>query len=332
MPRETRPRANALATPSAPPELRDRRKALIGRAAGIFDVGHREAEALLSFPRRQSVRINPLAGRSRAEIEKDLAPFAAGLRKIEWMEGAYHLDLARTEALPNQLFERGELFIQNASSFLPVLALEPKPGERILDLCASPGGKSSLIAALTGNAAELWLNDGIATRLPKLKEVVDLLHVRTRSITAHPGQFIDRHLEGPFDRILIDAQCTGEGMIDLARRESYRHWSYQRVQKYSMLQRKMLIAAHKLLKPGGVMVYSTCTFSPEENEVPVAHLIRHRGDMRLEPIDLPVPELIPARRDWNGQDFGAAMTLARRVKPSTFLEGFFLARLRKVPG
>jgi 16S rRNA (cytosine1407-C5)-methyltransferase len=305
---------------------------LISRTGRIFDVSDREAEALLSFSRRQSVRINPLASRPPAEIEKDLAVFGAGLRKIEWIEGAYHLDLGRSEELPRELFDRGELFIQNASSFLPVLALEPKPGERILDLCASPGGKSSLIAALTRNAAELWLNDGIATRLPKLKEVVELLHVRTHSITAHPGQFIDRHLDGPFDNILIDAQCTGEGMIDLNRRESYRYWSYERVQKYSMLQRKMLIAAHKLLKPGGVMVYSTCTFSPEENEVPVAHLLKHRSDMRLESIDLPVPELIPARRDWNGQDFGHAMTLARRVKPSTFLEGFFLARLRKAAG
>jgi len=180
-----------------------------------------------------------------------------------------------------------------------------------LDLCAAPGGKTSHIAALTGNRAEIWANDALPARLPKLNEVLGLLHVRTASVTAHPGQFIDRFLEGPFDRILIDAQCTGEGMIDLRRAATLRYWSMERVVEYSRLQRKMLMAASRLLKPGGVLVYSTCTLAPEENEASVNHLLTHAPDMSLEPIVDP------------------SLTMACRVSPSRFMEAFFVARLRK---
>lgn len=302
---------------------------LIARTAKVFAVSERAAEDILSTPRRQSVRINPLAKRSVDAIKADLEPFADGLIPIDWMAGGYHLDLAEGVSLPERFFESGELFIQNASSFLPVLALDPQPGERILDLCAAPGGKSTHIAALTANKAELWLNDGIETRLPKLREVVELLHVRAHAINAHPGQFIERHLEPGFDRILIDAQCGGEGMIDLNVKSSARFWSMERVEKYSMLQRKMLMAAHKLLKPGGTIVYSTCTFAPEEDEVPVNHLIKHREDMSLEEIEIDAPGLTPARSDWEGVRFEPGLTKARRVLPSPHMEGFFVAKLKK---
>lgn len=302
---------------------------LIARTAKVFAVNERAAKDILSTPRRQSVRINPLAHRPVEAIKANLEPFSQGLIPIDWMEGGYHLDLAEGVSLPARFFENGELFIQNASSFLPVLALDPQPGERILDLCAAPGGKSTHIAALTANEAELWLNDGIETRLPKLREVVRLLHADAHAITAHPGQFIERHLEGPFDRILIDAQCGGEGMIDLNVKSTARFWSMERVEKYSMLQRKMLMAAHKLLKPGGTLVYSTCTFAPEEDEVPVNHLVKHREDMSLEDIAIDAPGLTPARGDWDGVRFAPELKKARRVLPSPHMEGFFLAKLKK---
>ena len=309
---------------------RDKRKLLIQRTSAVFGIPGHEAEAMMSLPRRQSVRINPLSCRSHAEIEADLAPFTDWLIPIDWLDGAFHLDPPQGKSLPQTLFERGDLFIQNASSLLPVVEMDPQPGERILDLCASPGGKSSLIAALTDNKAELWLNDGIPQRIGKLNEVVTLLNVRAVAITSHPGQFIDRELEGQFDRILIDAQCTGEGMINITQRSSYQYWSFDRVIKYSILQRKMLMSASKLLKPGGTLVYSTCTFSPEENESPLSFLLKHNGTMRMAPMDLKLPELIPARQRWQNETFHHSVGLARRVKPSTFFEGFFCAKLRKV--
>ncbi|MCC5996434.1 MAG: RsmB/NOP family class I SAM-dependent RNA methyltransferase [Oceanicaulis sp.] len=306
-----------------------RRQQFLTRTARVFDAPEAAAEALMSQGRRQSLRFNPLAGVSRAGFEAGLAPWKAGLTPIEWCDGAWHLDLAQGETLPDHLFSSGQAFIQNASSFIPALALDPQPGERILDLCAAPGGKTSHIAALTGNAAEIWANDALPARLPKLREVLDLLHVRTQAVTGHPGQFIDRFLEGPFDRILIDAQCTGEGMIDLRRPASWRYWSLERITEYSRLQRKMLTAASKLLKPGGVLVYSTCTLAPEENELPVHTLLSRAPDMTLEPVDIAAPGLVPARTRWENEAFDPRLAHARRVMPSRFLEAFFVARFRK---
>jgi 16S rRNA C967 or C1407 C5-methylase (RsmB/RsmF family) len=306
-----------------------RRQQFLTRAARVFDVPEGVAEALMSQGRRQSLRFNPLSGTPLSEFEAQLAPWGEALIPVDWCEGAWHLDLAPGKALPEHFFSSGQAFIQNASSFVPALALDPQPGERILDLCAAPGGKTSHIAALTANEAEIWANDALPARLPKLNEVLGLLHVRTASVTAHPGQFIDRHLEGPFDRILIDAQCTGEGMIDLRRPVTLRYWSMERVVEYSRLQRKMLMAAAKLLKPGGVLVYSTCTLSPEENEASVNHLLSHAPDMSLEPIEIAAPGLIPARTRWEKESFDPSMTMACRVSPSRFMEAFFVARLRK---
>jgi tRNA (cytosine49-C5)-methyltransferase len=306
-----------------------RRQQFLTRAARVFDVPEGVAEALMSQGRRQSLRFNPLSGASRSDFAAQLSPWGDALIPIDWCQDAWHLDLEAGKALPDQLFSSGQAFIQNASSFVPVLALDPQPGERILDLCAAPGGKTSHIAALTGNQAEIWANDALPARLPKLIEVLNLLHVRTASVSAHPGQFIDRFLEGPFDRILIDAQCTGEGMIDLRRAATLRYWSMERVVEYSRLQRKMLMAASRLLKPGGVLVYSTCTLAPEENEASVNHLLTHAPDMSLEPIEIAAPGLIPARTRWEGESFDPSLTMACRVSPSRFLEAFFVARLRK---
>lgn len=235
---------------SRPARRDDKRRRIIARVAAVFDLSAARAEALLTGGRRQSLRINPLAGVAVAEVDRQLADLGDALRPIPWCAGAYHIVGDKGLVSASEPCRRGLAFIQNASSFLPVLALDPQPGDAILDMCAAPGGKSSHIAALTGNRARLWLNDGIAARLRKLHEVVELLRVETEAITAIPAQYLDKELDRRFDRILLDAQCSGEGMIDLADRQSYRYWTPERIEKYSMLQRKMLMVAHKLLKPG----------------------------------------------------------------------------------
>ncbi|MBL4692383.1 MAG: hypothetical protein JKY92_03540, partial [Magnetovibrio sp.] len=104
-----------------------------------------------------------------------------------------------------------------------------------------------------------------------------------------------------------------------------------RVIKMSFLQQKMLSAAWKVLKPGGVLVYSTCTFGPEENEGPVARLLKHNEDVLIDDIDLDIPGRAPGLKSWNGQRYPDDLEKAVRVSPSPFLEGFFVCRLRKKP-
>ncbi len=215
---------------------------------------------------------------------------------------------------------------------MPALALGPEPGEDILDICAAPGGKASHIAAITDNHARLWLNDGIRSRLRKLREVVDLLGVRYERMTAIPAQYLDKEISKTFDRILLDAQCSGEGMIDISRSDSCRFWSIERIEKYSHLQKKMLTVACKLLKPGGTLVYSTCTFAPEENEMVINHILKHRDDMCVKPIFIAISNMYPGRTTWRGERLHESLGHARRIMPSEYMEGFFVCKLRKTEG
>jgi len=312
------------------------RKTYLGRLRKIFGVREDVAEHLASIKLKSSIRINALSPLGGDEILAQLQDFGAELDPIEWCPGAYHLLSDKRALAEHDLFQNGHVYIQNASSLIPALALDPQPGDRILDVCAAPGGKTSHIQALAGGGAIITANDAMKPRLAKLEEVITTFHVPNTQITNFEGQFIDRHLEETggerFDRILLDAQCSGEGMLDLSHSGALRFWSEERVIKMSYLQQKMLTAAWKILKPGGVLVYSTCTFGPEENEGPVARLLKHNKDAVIEPIDLPIPGRLPGLKSWSGQTFPDSLEHAIRICPSPFLEGFFVCRLRKVEG
>ena len=306
-----------------------KRALFLERLARIFSVSLGEAEQIASTPVGRSVRINRLAPRNRDAIEADLIATGAALEPVGWCPDAWHLHSDKAALVDSALFEAGEIYLQNASSFAPSLALEPAPGQRILDLCAAPGGKALHIAALAGGEAALHLNDGIPARVKKLETVLAQFHARPEAITGHPAQYADKFIEGPFDRILIDAQCTGEGMVDLSAPAPLRFWSMERIAKYSRLQQRMIMSAWKLLKPGGVLVYSTCTYAPEEDEAPVSHLLQHRADAMAEPIPLDLPRAQAGLTRWDGRSFHEGVAHARRIRASAQMEGFFLARVRK---
>ncbi|HEY9163771.1 MAG TPA: RsmB/NOP family class I SAM-dependent RNA methyltransferase [Magnetovibrio sp.] len=309
------------------------RKVYLERLSKIFGVRVAEAERLASTQLQSSIRINTLSPLSVADIKQRLDDFGAQLQPIPWCEGSYHLLSDKRALAESALFQEGHIYIQNASSLIPALAMQPQAGERILDVCAAPGGKTAHIQALAGGEAEIIANDAMQPRLKKLEEVLGMFHVNHAQITNYQGQFIDRAAVenewGQFDRILLDAQCSGEGMLDLSHASALRFWSVERVIKMSYLQQKMLTSAWKVLKPGGVLIYSTCTFGPEENEGPVARHLKHHLDAKIEPIDLDIPGRTSGLKSWGDQRFPEDLVHAIRVLPSEFLEGFFVCRLRK---
>lgn len=312
-----------------PSEAR-RRERFLARAASVWGLRVEEAGARLSAPRRSSVRVNPLRGRAAAEIAADLSALTA-VEPVPWCSDAFHLLGDKRAVTDSSLHAGGEIYVMNAASLIPALALTPEPGEDILDVCAAPGGKTAHIAALTGNRARITANDSIKPRINKLKEVIDLLGVKVTEVTSHPGQYLDKFVTASFDRILLDAQCSGEGMMDLSRGDALRFWSPERIEKMSRLQQRMLVAAFKRLRPGGVLVYSTCTIAPEENEAPIDHLLRHFPAAAVEPVAVTIPEARPGLRRWQGREYHPGLENALRVVPSPFLESFFVCRIRKAP-
>lgn len=310
-----------------PSETR-RRDRFLARAAAVWGLRPEDAARRLTGERRSSLRINPLAGRPVAEIRRDIEAVAE-LAPVAWCPDAYHIlgdKRAVTESAPHAA---GEVYVMNASSLIPALALDPRPGEDILDVCSAPGGKAAHIAALTGNQARLRVNDSLKPRIRKLQEVIELLKVDVVSVTDHPGQYLDKLVTEDFDRILLDAQCSGEGMADLGRPDALRFWSLERVEQMSRLQQRMLVAAFKRLRPGGVLVYSTCTIAPEENEAPVDHLVRHHPAAVVEPIELAIPEAAPGLARWEGRDYDPGLRNALRVVPGPYMESFFVCRIRR---
>lgn len=295
-----------------------------------------EDDVLETFgPRREaSGRINRLRvlGDGDAAVLDELRRSGVEVAPLPWFADGFTFTVPRQQVAESGPSRRGEVFVQNASSFLPVLALAPQRGERILDACAAPGGKTSMIAALTGNDVQLWANDGIASRIENLRDVQQVLGFQLANVTTHPTQYLDKFVDETFDRILLDAQCSGEGMIDLTRRDALAHWAPERMVKYRHLQTKMLTACFKRLRPGGVLVYSTCTLSPEEDEAPVSTLLARNDDAVVEPVTLHVPNAMAGTVKWRGEAFHEGVRGALRVRPEGAMEGFFLCRIRKLGG
>ncbi len=301
----------------------------LARLGKIFSVSPREAELLATVKLKSSVRINRLSPLSVDEILSGLGAIGAELEPIPWCPDAFFLISDKGAIVASHWFTDGHIYIQNASSLIPALVLGVQAGDRVLDVCAAPGGKTAHLSAISGGDAEIWANDSL--RIKKLQNVLETFHVPNVHLSAHPGQFIDRNLEGPFDRILLDAQCSGEGMMNLGQSDALRHWSEERITKMRYLQQKMLTAAWKVLKPGGVLVYSTCTFGPEENEAPVSRHLKHNDDAAIEPIELDVMGRSGGLKSWAGESFSPELSKAMRIQPSEFMEGFFVCRLRKAP-
>lgn len=329
-----------------------RRRVFLERTAEALHLSQEEVERRLSRGLRPSVRVNPLrfTGDVDALADEVAAALGARLEPVDWCPGAFHYDGDKRALAASRWVEEGVLFIQNASSFVPALGLlwdvGAEDGEgrplRVLDVCAAPGGKSTHMAGLLaerGVAAELWLNDGIETRLPRLRDVMGVLGlaegeaVGAARLSCIPGQYIDKELEAEsFDRVMLDAQCGGEGMVDLRRADALKHWNLPRVQKYRRLQQRMLMAAWRVLRPGGVLVYSTCTFAPEENEVPLSHLLKHRADARVEALPFAgevAGRALPVRR-WGDLYIDPQVKDAVRLAPTEWHEGFFVCRMRKL--
>lgn len=275
-------------------------------------------------------RLDMLRGRQQSVRVNTLKSDDVRAHPIDWAPNCYWLDTDKAELSHSDAAEEGRIYIQNAASFIPPLVLDPKPQERILDMCAAPGGKSSHIAAITSNKAELWVNDNSRTRLNRMLTNFGRLGVKPQNTTLYSIDSLKRQLPNEyFDKVLLDAPCSGEGMIDIDDPKALDHWSVAHIKRLQRIQKKAITTAWDLLKPGGTLVYSTCTIAPEENEAVVDYLLRKREGSRLLPIELPLPNRIPAVKTWNNKTFAHDLSDCLRLAPSPRIEAFFVAHIRK---
>lgn len=285
---------------------------------------------LASFTRRPTTfRVNPLKT-TRDELSQKLSATGFEIEPVAWYADAFILrNKSKAELIATPMYENGELYVQSLSSMLPPLVLAPQPGEKVCDLTAAPGSKTTQIAAMMRNTGEIIANDRSKIRLHKLVanlKMQGVTNVRTRLSN---GEDLWKRLPEYFDRVLVDAPCSLEGRFEAGHPKSFGDWSLRKVKFLSQIQAHLLRSAVSMTKPSGIIVYSTCTLSPEENEQVIDWVLRREpGTLEIESIDVPL-ETQAGITNWEKQAFSDEIARTTRILPSEMMEGFYLARLRK---
>lgn len=263
----------------------------------------------LERPRAVALRFNPMKG------ERPVLPFAGA--PVPWEPEGFYYDPETRPGL-HVYHEAGVYYLQEASAMAPVALLDPKPGERVCDLCAAPGGKTTQIAGRMLGQGFLVCNEINPKRAKILSRNIERMGVANALVTNEHPETLASRFHGFFDRVLVDAPCSGEGMF---RKEeaAVTDWSQETVQMCARRQREILDSAARLVRPGGRLVYSTCTFAPEEDEETVAAFLESHPEFTPEPVEAPwfVPGENASYRMWPHKLLG---------------EGHFAAVLRKTQG
>ena len=252
---------------------------------------------------------------------RELSAFS--MEPVPWTGNGFYLE-GEERASRHPYYAAGLYYLQEPSAMTPAACLPIEEGDRVLDLCAAPGGKATELAARLHGTGVLVANDISNSRAKALLKNLELFGAGNILVTSGTPERLCRYFEGWFDKILIDAPCSGEGMF---RKEPVmvKDWEEHGPSYYATIQKEIVTWAAKLLKPGGLLVYSTCTFSPQENEETLNYLKGLEGGFRLLPLPLPVPA---AKLGFQPGKQGCAE--AGRLYPHHIHgEGHFVALLQK---
>ncbi|MBZ4653507.1 MAG: NOL1/NOP2/sun family putative methylase [Peptococcaceae bacterium] len=270
----------------------------------------------------QGLRVNTLKI-SAPELKKRV-PF--NLEPIPWVEEGYYYPWGERPA-KHPYYQAGLYYLQEPSAMAPVACLDIKPGEKVLDLCAAPGGKSTQIAAKLQGQGLLVTNDNNAERVKALVWNMEHWGATNAVVTNETPERLARVFSSYFDKILVDAPCSGEGMFRKDSR-AIKSWENYSVENCAVLQKDILEVAAGMLKPGGRLLYSTCTFSPQENEGVIADFLGKHSEFKIVPLPL-AHGWARGRPDWVN-DAAGLVKEARRLWPHKVKgEGHFLALLEK---
>jgi NOL1/NOP2/sun family putative RNA methylase len=288
-----------------PQKFLDTMKELLGSEYTSYEESFQE-------PKAYGLRVNT----AKISVEEFLALTPFALTPVPWTEnGFYYREEDAVTKHPH--YYAGLYYIQEPSAMIPASRLPIEEGDRVLDLCAAPGGKATELGARLHGTGVLVANDISNSRAKGLLKNLELFGIGNMLVTSETPEKLLRYFTGYFDKILIDAPCSGEGMF---RRDPsmVRSWEEHGPEYYSQIQREIVITAEKLLRPGGKMLYSTCTFSTLENEGTIRYLLEECPDLSL----------IPAR--WQegfskGELEGCIRVFPHKVKG----EGHFAALLEK---
>lgn len=327
-------------------------------------------------------RVNTLKV-DKFKIKEELLSQGFKIREILWYKDAFILlNKSKRELTDTTIYNEGKIYIQSLASMVPPLVLDPQSGEKVLDLTAAPGSKTSQMAAIMNRSGELIANDSNKIRFFKLKHNMEILGVvgygdiadephltspnRGGSDTRHPllispdrggnqalplvggagggsaqnwtfklrmehGGDLCREYPEYFDKILLDAPCSAEARFIEGDSKTYGYWKENKIKEMAYKQWGLLLAAWSALKPGGILVYSTCTFAPEENELPITKFLERNKNAEVLPINIPDFKKMPSLKEWKGKPISEKVYKnCLRILPTKEIEGFFVIKIMKI--
>ncbi len=291
---------------------------------------YRSALRSFSHPKQVSFRVNTLVADEKSVLA-DLEEEGIECRRVSGVAGGWSVEAAgRPTLLQSGPHRDRRIYVQNPSSMIPPLALGPTRGEEVLDLAAAPGSKTHQMACLMKNEGLITAVESVRSRYYKLRDNMQSLGAENVRPFFQDGTTTWRYRPEYFDRVLLDAPCSSEGRFRSDDAETTRYWGMRKVRDMSRKQRRLLFSAIQCLKPGGRLVYSTCSFSPEENEVVVQRFLnKFSSALRILPVDLDVPAFREGMTEWEGRQFSADLRMARRIAPDELMDGFFVCLLEK---
>lgn len=287
------------------------------KICNLFGWEDDEFDSIFAEKPFRAIRINPL----KADFDLVQSGFDFELKNSPFYKDSYYIskDFEGVGNLP--LHHAGGFYVQEPSASSVLSVVDAKPGERILDLCAAPGGKSTGIGAALKGQGLLWSNEYVRNRAAALLSNIERIGITNGVVSSLSADYLCSELEGFFDAVAVDAPCSGEGM--------WRHnpqvenqWSEEYVLKCASLQREILSSAVLAVRSGGRLIYSTCTFSKEENEDNVAWLLENYPEFTLEKIDVEF-----GMGGLSGDE--SIDSKVRRITPKNGGEGHFVALFKK---
>ena len=274
----------------------------------------------MSGERNTTLRVNNI----KSDIQKvmnELKENGIKFDRVQWYKDALIIKNAKEKQIQDlEIYGNGEIYLQSLSSMIPPLVLNPKPYEKVLDLTAAPGSKTTQMAAMMEDKGHILANELDTLRCERLKYNVGKQGASIIEVNNGRGETIGKKYEGYFDKVLLDAPCSGEGRFLANDAKTYRSWSERTVKELVKVQKKLLKSAFQALKLGGELVYSTCILNRDENEEILEWAISELRGLKLESIDLKIKNSI------KGISKNKEIEKAIKILPSKETEGFFVAK------
>ena len=259
------------------------------------------------------------------ELMRNLKENNIKFERVEWYKDALVIKNAKEKQIQSlEAYQKGLLYLQSLSSMIPPIILNPKPGEKVLDLTSAPGSKTTQMASMMENKGYILANELDKLRCERLKYNIEKQGAKIVEVINQRGEKVGENHREEFDKVLLDAPCSGEGRFLGNNVSTYRNWSVRNVMQLAKLQKKLLKSAYEALKVNGIMVYSTCTLNKEENEKILDWAI---NNLNLKLIDINID--IKGKMQGFNENLDESIKKAIRILPTKKEEGFFIAKLRK---